>query len=288
MPPVWRLIGRGPKVDGGIAKAERGFFRHLAGQASPNLSPAELLGVSCSSPSQCVAVGEGLSLPGRSPRGPLVISWDGTRGNNSPHRLSRWLRARSTRTGSWEWVACRPRIASPWGRTTLQSVSHWGVHWDGTNWQLALPEPARWPVELTGLSCVAHGYCMAVGGAYPPTCTGCSVPSALAELWDGKHWSALAKPGRDITGALSGVSCTSEQYCVAVGNGPAERWDGTRWQFEAAASGMEGVSCLSPAGVLRGRRGELAGQQGGAGRKLGRATLGDRRRSGCGSIAVRL
>jgi hypothetical protein len=85
----------------------------------------------------------------------------------------------------------------------------------------------------------------------------------LAERWNGSTWSTMTttNPAADIQ--LSGVSCTSTVFCVAVSTMPvgshrgyyqtlAERWNGSTWSTmtttnPAATSGdyFVGVSCTS-------------------------------------------
>jgi hypothetical protein len=114
--------------------------------------------------------------------------------------------------------------------------------------------------ELTGVSCVAASYCVAVGDALSPA----SAPpgTALAELWNGVGWSvhSPALVPKSIASPLTGVACTSTKSCFAVGyyqtaanqNGIAmiERWNGAGWTFVSpplpsgtAYSVLSGVSC---------------------------------------------
>ena len=76
------------------------------------------------------------------------------------------------------------------------------------------------------------------------------------EAW-GASWSVVPSPSPDVFSAgLGGVSCTSVRWCAAVGHSGfgalVERWDGTRWAFQAPAAStstigsLDGVSCSSP------------------------------------------
>jgi len=216
-------------------------------QPSPSPRPAELLGVTCTSLTQCVAVGEGMSLPGHSPRGPLVLSWDGE------HWQQQTVPTLATPTGS----------KYPYGLTDVGCLSPTdcvavgpyyppeqpglGVVWDGKRWHIALPERGRWPVELTGVSCVAGAFCIAVGEFFPPLCKkACRVPNtAVTEQWDGRSWRLQAQPDEPIIDGLFGVSCSSKDSCMAVGGDVSEHWDGKSWQVEAEPVGATGVSCVS-------------------------------------------
>ena len=45
---------------------------------------------------------------------------------------------------------------------------------------------------------------------------------------------------------ISDVSCTSATFCMAVGNGPAYRYDGAGWSPPDSRNGGTAVSCVSP------------------------------------------
>ncbi len=122
--------------------------------------------------------------------------------------------------------------------------------------------------SLTSVSCVASGWCAAVG-RYTPG----SNPISLAEWWNGRSWAArpTQNPRHAFESELAAVSCRSRHACVAVGgysfgrgcgrsnsDAPcstrpiAEAWNGKNWKLEpvplsAIASHMSaltGVSCV--------------------------------------------
>ena len=141
--------------------------------------------------------------------------------------------------------------------------------------------PGKWTVVpsanpsktsyLTGVSCVRSGFCMAGGTGISATPS----DSPLFESWNGSEWSALGSTPPPVSGytggAISSVSCTSADFCMAVGNlgvstkGGAttaletltEVWDGRTWDYLAspnppARSGagepeavLDAVSCTS-------------------------------------------
>lgn len=216
-------------------------------QRLPNLSPAELFGVSCSSPSACVAVGEGLSLAGRSPRGPLVLSLAGKHWQQqaaptlalSPHSKDPYGFRGVDCSSATDCIAVGPYYPAE-ARPLADS-------WDGKSWRLAPPAPGQWPVELTAVSCPQGDDCEAVGQSFPPPCTRpCKPPNtALVEVWDGRSWHMQAQPKEAVSQGLLGVSCPSKQYCVTVGNGSPERWDGENWQVQALPLALDSVSCIS-------------------------------------------
>ncbi len=133
--------------------------------------------------------------------------------------------------------------------------------WDGTSWSLASSANASGASFLEDVACTSPSFCVAVG-TYQ-TGGGDSVNQTLVETWDGTSWSVVSSPNTSPTeeNALDGVSCTSAQFCVAVGNHddstPAqtlvESWDGTAWSITPSpnsstgeANYLSGVSCLSP------------------------------------------
>jgi hypothetical protein len=74
-------------------------------------------------------------------------------------------------------------------------------------------------------------------------------------------WTRATTPEVSGTGLLTGVSCVSRSFCVAVGSRLhrlvshtlVERWDGTSWRIMPTVgpadsrSNLTGVSCVSPA-----------------------------------------
>jgi len=131
--------------------------------------------------------------------------------------------------------------------------------WNGTAWMLRRtpkPRPAT-TAELVAISCSSKARCMAVG-SYT---NGSSLYFSLAGWWNGTGWSIKPvprPPGADVA-SLSGVSCVSARWCVAVGSfagngiGPAplvEQWNGKKWRtlrtpLVHGAYGFTGVSCTS-------------------------------------------
>ena len=70
---------------------------------------------------------------------------------------------------------------------------------------------------LTGVSCTSASFCMAVGdyvnsGGHLQT---------LTEAWNGKSWSLVspANTNSNQSQRVTGVSCTSASFCMAVGYG---------------------------------------------------------------------
>lgn len=128
-------------------------------------------------------------------------------------------------------------------------------------------DPTTTGAFLQGVSCVTATACVAVGGNAFGQGEGAHA-EPLAEVWDGSTWDEEA-PGDTPAGTtawLSGVSCPSAGFCMAVGQvGPsyltegefsvaplADSMDGGSWTSHPApvpagstAGALDGVSCTS-------------------------------------------
>jgi hypothetical protein len=126
--------------------------------------------------------------------------------------------------------------------------------WNGSSWSITpSPSPGTFANYLYGVSCIGANFCMAVGYYYTET----SGPISLAETWDGTSWSLTTVPAKGKGGNnLEAVSCTSADFCVAVGGYSStsdvggtlvETWDGTSWSVTRSPSDayLQGVSCTS-------------------------------------------
>lgn len=127
-----------------------------------------------------------------------------------------------------------------------------------------LIEPTSAPAEasssdLLDVSCISQASCLAVGNAERTgESGGAESLGAFAELWGGAEWALIqAQVPAAGTPSLSGVSCVSATFCVAVGSvtdsdhttALVESWDGDMWTRMPAPSpdqsGLAGVSCAS-------------------------------------------
>ena len=106
--------------------------------------------------------------------------------------------------------------------------------WNGTSWAtLSSPHPGTGSF-LNAVSCASTSFCMAVGNYG----TGTASPT-LVEKWNGSKWSMVTSPnpGTPAANGLTGVSCPSATFCLAVGVGHtgasegtfADKWNGTTW-----------------------------------------------------------
>jgi hypothetical protein len=210
-----------------------------------------LHGVSCTSPTSCVLVGEFTKAwsslsPGEI--GTLVERWNGSswtvqQSPNPPGALRNLLWGVSCPAAASCVAVGESRISGGARKTLIE-------RWDGTEWSVE-PGPSL-SGGLQDVSCSAESACMAVGGT-----EGVFGGQGRAEAWDGTSWtsSALGQPMR-------GVSCLAPAWCIAVGGDMssheayAEMWDGTEWTVEspvrptdASDEPMElyDVSCVSSA-----------------------------------------
>jgi len=212
----------------------------------PGARQTELVGVSCTSATSCLAVGDTFSPASRSM--PVAEAWNGISWSiqqvpNPPNG------------GVFNGVSCVSAsacVAVGGLSGTLNNLAFAGV-WNGTSWSLQqTPNPPETREStLLGVSCISASHCTATGSYGIGTGT-----ATLAEVWNGTSWSRRKTPTPQTSGSLAGVSCTSASACTAVGsdgNGEslAERWDGTAWSIQATPNvngeptGLRGVSCTS-------------------------------------------
>jgi hypothetical protein len=195
-------------------------------------------GVSCASPTFCVATGNSLQV------GPLAALWNGTT----------WRLHAVPGTAGIGAVSCV-------SATFCEALgSNGGEMWNGANWSgQPIPSPAgSTSTNLRAVSCASAAFCEAVGNY---TDSSGNILS-LAATWNGTAWAVQPTPnpsGASVTG-LGGVSCVAAAACEASGDfqltsSPlplAESWNGSAWQIQpafappgAAANSLSAVSCVS-------------------------------------------
>jgi hypothetical protein len=214
---------------------------------SPNPSgtkEALLGGISCATPSFCVAVGAAYET---SHLQPLIETWNGAEWTVTPSPV---LASLSTLSD----VSCLPStttdcvaVGSSGGGTLIES-------WDGTSWSV-VPSPNNdINSALFDVTCLDSTDCVAVGG---------SAAGTLVESWDGTTWSISPSPNPTPGTSVyfASVSCVSAIFCDAVGSyfpsqksrqqTLVENWDGTSWTIQTSPDPnpkgdfLEGVSCTS-------------------------------------------
>jgi hypothetical protein len=210
-----------------------------------------LYGVSCTTSTSCVAVGNDVNDSDVSQT--LIESWDGSSwsivsspnqgsGNNSLSNVFCLATNACTAVGAYV-------NGSGAQQTLIES-------WDGTSWSIvSSPNPGTGNDYLDGVVCTNLTFCVAEGAAGPQT---------LVESWDGTSWTATPSPNQGTgPNELTMVSCTSPTNCVAVGDWESssvpfifqtliESWDGSSWSIVSSPNqgnsnnGLSGVSCVSP------------------------------------------
>jgi hypothetical protein len=123
-------------------------------------------------------------------------------------------------------------------------------HWNGSRWTAARAADPGSSSLVGAVSCPSARNCYAVG-QYTPKDSLAWAP--LIEHWDGSEWFQQTAPVPRGTsyGTLSGVSCPTRKFCVAVGTDGAgaliERWNGIRWSAfvppSSSSAMLYGVSC---------------------------------------------
>jgi hypothetical protein len=228
-------------------------------------SGATLNGVSCTSASACMAVGnEG--FPKNPTEFTLAESWNGTAWSFVPTPVP--LTPGGT---SLSKVSCP-------GPADCMAVGYYGYNngtgtsvtlaeaWNGTAWRRLDPATPGSSGTLAGVACRAATACQAVGGHAVPT--GNLVRATLAEAWNGGAWKLQASPNPRGAGAagFDSVSCLSPASCLAVGSAVdqtgesgfnvAEAWNGTSWSLlrtpdpGSTSNELRGVSCASTSACM--------------------------------------
>lgn len=224
----------------------------------------ELVGVSCQSSRDCVAVGgddTGATTFA------VIETWNG----------AKWARVKPPlpRGTSYSYLE---KVSCP-SATYCVAVGQAGdpakvlvESWNGAAWHVvSAPSPSGGFAELVAVSCSSVASCVAVGGVLNPGSPGTpSSTKALTETWNGKKWAIATVPWPKGTAdsILAGVSCPSKTYCVAVGNvgdnleagqlnagkAVAVTWNGKSWALEPVPAPAKGktsflfsVSCRSTA-----------------------------------------
>ena len=254
--------------DAGFTGGIEGLIEHWDGatwSVVPSPQPAgtdlfaQLYGVSCASPTSCIAVG-GYSRSttfSNSTGGALIERWNGARWS----MVASPVPAHSTGV-IFKGVSC-PSASS------CNAVGTYGIvvsnnlvtlplaeHWNGIRWSIA-PVPKRSDGQLNAVSCWSNTFCTAVGYS--------AAGRPAAERWNGASWVVTAVPSPKGTtySTLDGVSCPTPASCTAVGSwfstsGTAtalvERWNGTTWSIVpapgpagAVGTTLTAVSCHGPA-----------------------------------------
>jgi hypothetical protein len=229
-------------------------------EQSPNPIGAtyiSLSAVSCASAMACTAVGYYLNQAGHSVT--LTESWNGTKWaiEQSPNPTG-------AKGSSLAGVSCVSDAACTAVGDYLNKSGNTVPlveAWNGTKWaiQPSFNPTGATDTSLSAVSCALATACTAVGDYL----NSAFHTMALAESWNGTKWAIqpTSSPAGAKGDSLSGVSCTSDTACTAVGYylnkaessvTLAESWNGTKWAIQptsnpagALGDSLSGVSCSS-------------------------------------------
>jgi hypothetical protein len=201
---------------GTFAEGWNGVKWKLQTTIDPTTYTNDLNGVSCTSATDCEAVGN-YTTGFRAPNMAVMEMWNG----------STWQVQSTSIAGALSSVSCS-------SSSDCQAVGEIAAGWDGALWtaeSFGTPCCNTSYPNLYAVSCPVDGTCEAVGYYYQ------DVPSAqfaLAEVWDGSEWvfQQIPSPSGSTASALSAVSCTAVNFCEAVAPKLAEGWNGTAWTIQ--------------------------------------------------------
>jgi hypothetical protein len=171
------------------------WARMAAQPSAPAEYDASLNGVSCTSPTSCVAVGGGANGAPRVPAGfaerwngrtwrATAISWPKGTTNSDLVGVSCGSARSCVAVGHID-SAITTLGGGPSGRAAAAS-------WNGKAWAAtSLPAPGRGKASLFNyVSCLSADSCVAIGGAGPFN----SIGHGLAGFWNGKSWKLVTTP----------------------------------------------------------------------------------------------
>jgi hypothetical protein len=190
----------------------------------PSSESFGLLGVSCTSTSNCIAVGGGRFNAGNQ----VSEAWNGS--------SWRTLRAPAVPGHSeLNGVDCTSAghcIAV--GTGNAKNARALAQIWNGSSWSLTSPVVPTGAIgsSFEAVGCSGPSNCLAVG-SYTPS-KGQFVDTPLAESWNGHSWTLLPAPAG--LSDIDGVACPTASLCLAVGGGSqgefsiaSAKWNGTTW-----------------------------------------------------------
>jgi hypothetical protein len=238
-----------------VTLAERWNGGHWAIQPTPAPSVAtfsQFTGVSCPTPSACIAVGfYQTSDPGADVG--FSETWNG-----STWTIHTVPEPPDFERGELLGVSCKSAIACMavgyYNTESVYSLLPLTAFWNGSVWTLeSMPLPAGSNTgEAEGVSCPSATSCTAVGFWV----TSADVNNPLVERWNGSAWTVQSISDPGVTAGLDSVSCPTSNDCTAVGTYAtssadlplAERWNGSAWSSQTTPNPFAdtfpyGVSC---------------------------------------------
>ena len=226
--------------------------------AAAKSNTGQVLGVSCTSTTFCMAVGAS--------NGTLTESWNGSVWSVVPSPSP------SSSYNAFESVSCvsATDCVAVGGSNDSEGVTQSLAEvWNGTSWSVvSTPTLSGDQIQFNSVSCVDSSsiYCVAVGSVAGAAS---EFPSqTLAESWNGTTWTMMSTPIPLYNeNSFRSVSCTSSSSCLAVGGTVecvavsgvdscpssqmlVELWNGTSWSIdttpdENGSDTLLGVSCTS-------------------------------------------
>ncbi|HWM63515.1 MAG TPA: hypothetical protein VNP96_05930 [Solirubrobacterales bacterium] len=219
----------------------------------PENSGTVLSGVSCTSPTYCIAVGHEVEANGVFN---LALSWDGTKWTRLtvPNAGGGTNNNRLTDVSCTSASHCFATANLIFGAGATSYA--YGVAWDGSSWKEKGGLPENEKTVLNGVSCTSSTSCLTVGHEIETS----SVIN-MAVSWNGTKWTRLSvvSSGLGKDNRITDVSCTSASFCFAIANVVNEKgvstayagiWNGSSWVApgavpDAEATALSGVSCTS-------------------------------------------
>ena len=229
----WRYIseGNGQQLGSYVFNGSQWSFVQMptpSGGSYPQINS-----VSCTSTSNCIAVGR---VWFGSVVVPLVEKWNGTswevKSVPAPPTEAAVPYAQLDAVSCASSAEC---MAVGYFKVSGSGANAvWQVHvarLKGGSWTNMFPLPPN-VGEMLAVSCPSTSFCAATG-----------IGDSL--IWDGSSWSARPQA---VNARFSGVSCTSQSFCLAVSPEPhAQVWNGTQWSaIGRQETDLYGVDCLSP------------------------------------------
>jgi hypothetical protein len=138
------------------------------------------------------------------------------------------------------------------------------ARWNGSAWKgvgVAVPKGTK-SLDLNGVSCKGAKSCLVVGDYYTST-TSNAANHVLALFYNGtsvKPTATVPLPKGTTSAALSGVSCATTRYCVALGEADGassafgaagtltiiETWNGAKWTLHTASESIGKTTFVQP------------------------------------------
>jgi hypothetical protein len=168
----------------------------------------ELKGVSCTSGTNCVAVGIGAG-------GTLAVHWNGTAWTvvPSPNPPEGGGDLKTVSCTSPTHCVAVGSYSEPFGQSGYLSRP-FAEAWDGTDWSLiASPSPPLSHAIPSAISCANDTQCFVVGGGFNFD----DAEPLFAQQWNGSGWTdiALPRPANTWFRTLADVSCTGATCMIA-------------------------------------------------------------------------